>query len=567
MSTTIVTSTNNTTLPISMIDPVVFGNSRHSRNSKKFDELKQSVATRGVIQPVLVRPADDRFELVAGFGRFAASKDLGLTDIPVLIKPLSDAEALEHQMEENLNREDLSLVDECKAVQQLSAFYNGDRQAIADRLSWSTKKVNERIEILKCCDEVLDAVTEGTITVGHALLLAPFSTKLQQGTLKKIISEKWTVSYLRQRASKGQQYLSFAKFDTNECNTCPHNSAAQSGLFGLEDHKAACSNLNCFKEKTASWLETRKAELEDEYGTVLLIQQIDEADRNTVDAISVGEEQFNTGCQACDKRVILIDDRLGRVTGTTYQNQCIDKLCFKKCVATLTAPIVEDEKATESVDIEVSTATTGAAASKKPTGKANKKNEQTVSCQVPKKVIDTNKAMLRQVSAELLLPQEQFHLALSYAALRKTASGYKPSNNHFDSASTFDTNLSKALSADTAELKAEIANVVAFLAKEDSNSGLDFTQLMIKSITHSEHAKAAAIAKWVPTKEILEDYTVGSLTALCIKAGFDKAMDSKEANSFKKATSAGKGKFIEIILKTEFDWSGFAPDEYIQLIK
>ncbi|QXN27530.1 MULTISPECIES: PRTRC system ParB family protein [Shewanella] len=561
------TETSNTRIPLSQIDPVVFGNYRSKRNPVKFDELKKSIQKRGVLQSVLLRPAGDRFELVAGFGRFNGSVELGLHDIPALIKPMSDAEAMEAQIEENLNREDLSLIDECKAVQQLSAFYNGDRQAIADRLCWPMRKVNERIEILKCCEEVLNAVTEGTITVGHALLLAPFSTKLQQGTLKKIVSEKWTVSYLRQRASKGQQYLSFAKFDTNECNTCSHNSAAQSGLFGLDDHKAACSNLNCFKEKTARWLETRTAELEDEYGTVLLIQQIDEADRNTVDAISVGEDQFNTGCQACDKRVILIDDRLGRVTGTTYQNQCIDKLCFNRCVAAFNPPIVEDERATDSLDVEITTVSNDVVSTKRSADKTNQKKKQTVSCQIPKKVIETNKAMLRQVSAELLLPQEQFHLALSYAALRRTASGYKPSNNHFDSASTFDTNLSKALSADSAELKTEIASVIAFLAKEDSNSGLDFTQMMIKNITHSEHARAAAIAKWTPTKEILNEYTVGSLTALCIKAGFDKAMEGKETNSFKKASSAGKGKFIETILKTEFDWRGFAPDEYIKLIK
>jgi len=128
-------STHNTTLPVNMIDDLPFGNTRRSRNEAKYSELKQSIRLRGVIQPILVRPAADRFEVVAGYGRLTISRALGLNDIPVLIKPLSDAEALEHQMEENLNREDLSLIDECKAVQQLSAFYNGDRQAIADRLA------------------------------------------------------------------------------------------------------------------------------------------------------------------------------------------------------------------------------------------------------------------------------------------------------------------------------------------------------------------------------------------------------------------------------------------------
>ncbi|SUJ05196.1 ParB/RepB/Spo0J family partition protein [Shewanella morhuae] len=125
MSAALQTSTNNTMIPIGMIDALPFGNSRRVRNANKFTELKASIAIRGVIQSVLLRPAADRFEIIAGYGRWLACLELGLTEIPALIKPLSDEEALEHQMEENLNREDLNIIDECKAVQQLSAFYNG----------------------------------------------------------------------------------------------------------------------------------------------------------------------------------------------------------------------------------------------------------------------------------------------------------------------------------------------------------------------------------------------------------------------------------------------------------
>ncbi|MEH6454737.1 MAG: PRTRC system ParB family protein [Cocleimonas sp.] len=558
--------TNNTVLPLSMIDDLPFGNTRRSRNETKYSELKQSILLRGVIQPILVRPAADRFEVVAGYGRLKGSRELGLTEIPVLIKPLSDAEALEYQLEENLNREDLTIIDECKAVQKLSAFYNGDRQAIADRLAWNIKKVNERIEILKCCDEVLDCVLEGTITVGHALLLAPFSTKLQQGTLKKIVAEKWTVTYLRQRASKGQQYLNLAKFDTTECNTCPHNSAAQSGLFGIDEHKAACSNINCFKDKTGEWLEVRKAELADRYGTVLLIQQINDTDRNTVDAITVGEEQFSIGCQACEKRVVLIDDRLGRALGSTYDNQCVDQICFNKCVsalstvetaadntiATLDAPINDIDVETDEVKVN---------------SKAKAATDKPVSCIVPKKVIETNKAILRETSASLLMPQEHFQLAMSYAALKRLCTSYKAVNKSLDTPSHFEATIQAALRVSIDDLKAEILNVTQHLATKQNDQTISMTDIMITNLGFADDARNVAIAKWIPTKSILSEYTIGSLSALCVKAGFDKAMDNKKAGSFTKATNSGKGKFIDTILSTQFDWSNFAPAEYIALIK
>lgn len=568
MSAALQTSTNNTMIPIGMIDALPFGNSRRARNANKFTELKASIAIRGVIQSVLLRPAADRFEIIAGYGRWLACLELGLTEIPALIKPLSDEEALEHQMEENLNREDLNIIDECKAVQQLSAFYNGDRQAIADRLAWTMKKVNERIEILKCCDEVLEAVTNGTITVGHAMILAPFSTKLQQGTLSKILTEKWTVSYLRERASKGQQNLALAKFDTAACNTCPHNSAAQSGLFGLEDQKAACSQPNCFKEKTASWLEIRKAELTEQYGTVLLIQQIDESDRNTVDSLVVGEEQFSVGCQACEKRVVLIDDRLGRALGSTYENQCIDNLCFSKCVSALTSPtpIIENEELlVAALENELGNTTPTISTETAPLKAKKAKTE--VSCVVPKKVIETNKAMLRQTSVDLLMPQECFQLAMTYAALKRLTSNYKSINKELSNPNRFEDTFKAALRLNVSDLKTEIQNITLHLASIESDQTINITNMMIDNITFATDAKAVAVAKWIPTKEILSEYTIGSLSALCIKAGVNKAMDSKKEGGFSTASNAGKGKFVDAILAAEFDWSGFAPDEYIALIK
>ena len=560
----------NMMIPLSSIVPLSFGNCRTNRNSESYQELLNSIKTRGVIQPILVRPYDDKFEIIAGYGRFEVSTELGLETIPAFVKVLTDSEALEHQLEENLTRSDLDIIDECKAVQQLSAFYNGDRKAIADRLVWPLRKVNERIEILRCTNQVLEAVRTGTITVGHALLLAPFSEKLQQGTLAKVISEKWTVAYLRERASKGQQLLALAKFDTQECNTCPHNSAAQSGLFGLEDHKAACSKLTCFKEKTNEWLEVRKDELADQYGTVLLIQQIAQEDRHTVDAPTVGEEQFNSGCMTCEKRVALIDDRLGRTLGTTYTNQCIDNICYSQCIKVLSEPEIEEvsEVSADAIelDTDASNTPTDVATVKTSTPKTAKL-KKAVNCSVSSKVVETNKRVLRNVSASLLMPEPHFQSAMTYAALRRLASGYKPLVAELSPTAHFTQVFKSAMELDDTTLMAEIANVTLYLSTKQSDDSINFTDMMISALSHGENANEIAVAKWMPTKEILSQYTIDGIKVLCVESGFEAAFDSEKAGEFAKLTSKGKALLINSILKFEFDWTGFAPKEFIALIK
>jgi hypothetical protein len=316
----------------------------------------------------------------------------------------------------------------------------------------------------------------------------------------------------------------------------------------------------------------RIVELADQYGTVLLVQQINDADRNTVDSNIVGEEQFSTGCQACEKRVVLMDDRLGRSLGTTYSNQCIDRLCFDKCVnallngQTLTESTDEIEDApineTQVVSQDGNTCTETKA---KP--KAKVATDKPVSCIVPKKVIDTNKALLRNTSASLLMPQEHFQLAMSYAALKRLCTGYKAINEELASPSCFDDTIKAALRVNVDDLKAEIFNVTNYLATKQDDQNISMTNIMINNLSFVDDARNAAIAKWVPTKAILSEYTIGSLSALCAKAGFDKAMEEHKAGSFTKAANSGKGKFIDTILATQFDWSNFAPDEYLALIK
>lgn len=562
-----VTPQTNTTIPLSMIDPLPTGNSRKKRNPVKFNELIASVKERGVIQPVLVRPAGDRFELVAGYGRWEASQLAGVKDIPAHIRVLTDAEAQECQIDENLNREDMSLLDECTSVQTLATFYKGDRQAVADRMCWTLKKVNERLEVMRCCDDVLAALDSGEINVGHALLLAPFNEKTQKATLHKIKTEKWTVQFLKQRANKAQLPLAMAKFDTAECNGCQHNSAAQSGLFGLDEQKAACSNGSCFKEKSAAWLNTRKAELAEQYGTVLLLQEVNEEDRNTVAASNVGYEQYQSGCMGCEKRVALLDDRIGRSFALTIENQCIEPNCFVKNVKAQAAAneAVAEEATPDANDTKSSaTTTTTAAKAEKP-----KKEVKKVT---PTKVTDDYKAQLRQSCAEHVKNDENVRLAFQLASLLRTSDGYNAENckeagfgNRLGV--SFDDVVLRVSKLPAETLKGEIANVVTHMMFKNPDNQINFTALMIKLLKQQDESTNVAIAGWTPTKERLEKYTTNGLSALCVEAGFDKAMNGLKAGEFAKAMKKSKGDIIKVILAFEFDWSNFAPSEYLAMIK
>jgi PRTRC genetic system ParB family protein len=553
-----------TSIPLSLIDKLPWGSGRKKRNKESFTELCESIKQKGVIQSVLLRPVGDRFELVAGNGRYDAAAMAGLSEIPALIRTMTDAEAHELQLEENLKRENFSLVDECHNVQELTTFYSGDRDAVAARLAWPVKKVNERLELLRCTDEVLTALENGSITIGHALVLAPFSEKLQTNTLAKVISEKWNVSYLKERAGKAQTAIKTAKFDTTDCNGCPHNSAAQSGLWGCEEQDGACSNLQCFRTKSAEWVEARKLELADIYGTVLLLNEVNESDRNSITPDVVGDEQFSTGCLGCEKRVVLVDDRVGRTLGTTVENQCIDAACYARCLKANTPEIITEPAEAEATSTDTETKTTPKTASVKKAAATDTKKAE-VKVQTPTKVVDRFKADLRQIAVKRLAKEPTFNYAMMLASLLRAQTGYK--SELFGLAQSFGDVVAKGCQLTPAQLKQEMESVIHhMMAVNDDSGSINFTNIMLKGLSAQDDGKELARVGWTPTEESLKEYTVSGLIALCHEAKLDAFLDAKVAGAFAKLSKQSKGDFIKCILAAEFDWKDFAPAEYLKLV-
>lgn len=133
-------------------------------------ELAQSIAEKGVLQPLLVRPVAGGYEIVAGERRFRAAQQAGLSRVPVIVRALSDQETLEIAIIENLQRENLNPVDEARAFSQLLDFGLG-QEDVARSVGKSRSAVANTLRLLKLPDEALQALERGEITAGHARAL------------------------------------------------------------------------------------------------------------------------------------------------------------------------------------------------------------------------------------------------------------------------------------------------------------------------------------------------------------------------------------------------------------
>jgi len=169
---------------------------------KKFDdaaiaELTASIADRGVLQPVVVRPVDGGYEVVAGERRFRAAQAAGLTTIPAVVRELSDRETLEIAIIENLQREDLNDVEEARAFKQLLDFGLNQEQ-VAAAVGKSRSAVANTLRLLTLPAVVLDGLEARTISAGHARAILSQPESDRQWAYEQIVSRELSVRQAEQ---------------------------------------------------------------------------------------------------------------------------------------------------------------------------------------------------------------------------------------------------------------------------------------------------------------------------------------------------------------------------------
>lgn len=155
-------------------------------------ELASSVAQKGVLQPLLVRPADSGYEIVAGERRFRAAQQVGLATVPAIVKPLTDRETLEIALIENLQRESLSAVEEARAFKQLMDF-GLNQEAVAQAVGKSRSAVANTLRLLQLDGEALAALDEGRISAGHARAILSLPEAARPWALRRILEEGLSV--------------------------------------------------------------------------------------------------------------------------------------------------------------------------------------------------------------------------------------------------------------------------------------------------------------------------------------------------------------------------------------
>lgn len=162
-------------------------NPRAGINQERLNELAESIRNVGVLEPILVRPVEGKngstYELVCGERRLRAAQLVKLEEIPAIVRVLTDQQALEVQVIENLQREDLHPLDEAEGYRQLMATAKYDVARIAARIGRSVKYVYDRVKLLALVAEAKKAFLEERITAGHAILLARLTPAAQKRAL------------------------------------------------------------------------------------------------------------------------------------------------------------------------------------------------------------------------------------------------------------------------------------------------------------------------------------------------------------------------------------------------
>ncbi|GGG28349.1 stage 0 sporulation protein J [Lysinibacillus alkalisoli] len=162
---------------------------------KQFDdialrELAQSIETYGILQPIIVRKKGKRYEILAGERRFRAAQQAGLTEVPVIIKEFSEAEMMELALLENLQRENLTPIEEAQAYELLMRHLHLTQEQIAERVGKSRPHIANHLRLLKLPLQVRQQIDDGLLTMGHGRALASIKSAVKIEEFAKIAVER-----------------------------------------------------------------------------------------------------------------------------------------------------------------------------------------------------------------------------------------------------------------------------------------------------------------------------------------------------------------------------------------
>lgn len=220
--TTDLTPNSNSEIDIDLIVP----NPEQPRTrfaEQALDELAQSITANGIVQPIVVRPKDGKYEIVAGERRWRASQRAGLRKVPAVVKEVSDDKLLELALIENIQRQELNPIEEAKAYRKLIDNIGLTQEQVSERVGRERSLVATSIRLLKLPEDIQKLVEEEKLSAGHgrALLMTDDATE-QRRIARKVIDEglsvRETERIVKRTNDKGQSVDNKKVIPTKDAN-------------------------------------------------------------------------------------------------------------------------------------------------------------------------------------------------------------------------------------------------------------------------------------------------------------------------------------------------------------
>ena len=187
---------------------------RREMENSALEELADSIRAQGLMQPIVIRPTESGYEIIAGERRWRAAQMAGLTAIPAVIRDVPDEAAIAMALIENIQREDLNPVEEAIALQRLQQEFELSQQEVAEAVGKSRSAVANLLRLLNLSDEVKTYLERGDIEMGHARALLPLDPALQLEAASEIVAKGLSVRDAEALARRLQQPVTERRQET-----------------------------------------------------------------------------------------------------------------------------------------------------------------------------------------------------------------------------------------------------------------------------------------------------------------------------------------------------------------
>jgi ParB family chromosome partitioning protein len=189
-------------LPIEQLERGAFQPRQHF-DEEALEELAASIRSQGLMQPLVVRPLDDqRFEIIAGERRWRAAQRAGLDRVPALVRSLDDQSALALALIENVQREDLSPLEEAAALERLMTTFSLTQSQAAEAVGKQRATVANLLRLLRLGSEARRLLERGDLTMGHARALLALDDPQQGALAREAVQRGWTVREMERQVQR-----------------------------------------------------------------------------------------------------------------------------------------------------------------------------------------------------------------------------------------------------------------------------------------------------------------------------------------------------------------------------